>query len=223
MTVFLWTVVVMGLAAPMLFVQKGTAWNTIQFVYYSLFITGIMSGVAVVKLKKLLANPLIYIIVVVVTLPTTWSTLYYHYLPSRPPAKISPYEVEALTFLHDQSLGTVLTLPFDRQMADAAIDYPPRPLYLYESTAYVSAYADKPVFLEDEVNLDITGYDWHARRQEIVDFFDESSTAVGKQFLTINAIKYVYLVGEKKPKIAFGELGLQKIFENTVVNIYIRN
>src|SRR3990172_3661184 len=83
-----------------------------------------------------------------------------HYLPARPPAMISNEELEALKFLSTQPMGVVLTYPFDKFKAKEAEANPPRPLYLYESTAYVSSFAKKPVFLEDEVNLDITGYAW---------------------------------------------------------------
>lgn len=147
----------LGLLFPMFFLQQGTPWNTIQFFYYTLFIASIYSGIAVSRFPKI-----VLILIAIITLPTTVLTLN-DYLPSRPPAKISRDELAALDFLSRQPHGVVYTLPFDKQKADAAIQYPPRPLYLYESTAYVAAYTGQPVYLEDTVNLNITGYNWQPR------------------------------------------------------------
>ncbi|OGM28490.1 hypothetical protein A3D84_05515 [Candidatus Woesebacteria bacterium RIFCSPHIGHO2_02_FULL_42_20] len=220
LSVFIWAVILAGITVPMVFLQKGTSWNTIQFFYYSLFLLAILSGVGLVKLGKLLKVSLVYAVVLLVTLPTTFSTLYYHYLPGRPPAKISTEELRALDFLKDQPEGVVLTYPFDREAADAAVDNPPRPLYLYESTAYVSAYTDKPVFLEDEVNLDITGYGWSTRREEIVRFFSTSDQNAAHRFLEDNNIKYIYLLKGQQVSLNFQELGAKKIFENNISLIY---
>ena len=220
LSVFIWAVILTGIAVPMFFLQKGTPWNTIQFFYYSLFFLAILSGMGIVKLNKLLKIPLVYVVVLLVTLPTTFSTLYYHYLPSRPPAKISTEELKALDFLKNQPEGVVLTYPFDREAANKAADFPPRPLYLYESTAYVSAYANKPAFLEDEVNLDITGYDWSTRREEIVRFFSASDQNAAHRFLEDNNIKYVYLLKGQQVSLNFQELGAKKIFENNISLIY---
>src|SRR3989344_4798735 len=166
--VFFYSVIGMGVIFPTLFIQKGTPWNTIQFFYYSLVFSGILAGIALSKFFETVSTMMIRIIIVIIvlilTLPTTIGTLR-HYLPTRPPAMISTSELEALEFLSKQSDGVVLTQPFDKKAADAAAAHPPRPLYLYESIAYVSAFSGKQTYLEDEVNLEITGYDWRERRR----------------------------------------------------------
>ena len=40
------SVIVAGIAAPMLFLQTGTPWNTIQFFYFSLVFSGVLAGIA---------------------------------------------------------------------------------------------------------------------------------------------------------------------------------
>lgn len=150
-------VLLLGIGFPMLFVQQGTAWNTIQFFYYSLFIAALYAGTAVRKFPAVFQ-----VLIVLLTLPTAYLALQ-HYLPARPPAMISVHELSALKFLSQQPAGIVYTLPFDKKAADAAASHPPRPLYLYESTAYVAAFSGHPVWLEDTVNLNITGYDWQSR------------------------------------------------------------
>ncbi len=127
---------------------------------------------------------------------------------------ISNSELEALEFLKNQPDGVVLTKPFDKEAAQSEEANPPRPLYLYESTAYVSAFSKKPVFLEDEINLEITGYEWKTRRKMIQDFLEDPS----REFLIHNNIKYIYLRNKDK-KMKFDGVGADKIFENNEVII----
>ena len=125
-------------------------------------------------------------------------------------------EQEALKFLSKLSDGIVLTYPFDKGKADAAVTNPPRPLYLYESTAYVSAFSKKPVFLEDQINLDITGYSWQKRRVEVENFYDKPTT----EFLAKNNISYLYLVKDQTSGINPEPPALKKVFENTSAIVY---
>lgn len=228
--IFLLGIAFFGTALPMIILQSGTPWNTIQFLYYVLFVFAIYTGVfvgSILEMRKVGIQTLIVVsVIIILTLPTTLSTLWNSYLPSRPPAKISNEELEALRFLEKQPDGVVLTYPFDRYKAELAINNPPRPLYLYESSAYVSAFSKKAVFLEDEVNLDITGYEWRHRREEAkipLTSFDQNEV---RKFLTQNKIKYLYLVLSQTPvfgqRFRLGEeqLGLVNIFENSEVVIY---
>lgn len=228
--IFLSSVIVAGVFLPMLFLQKGTPWNTIQFLYYSLFFSSILAGTFIgefLKNRNSKFKIIFSVFIILITIPTTLITLSNHYLPSRPPAMISDEELEALKFLSLKPDGVVLTYPFDKSRADAAVNNPPRPLYLYESTAYVSAFANKPVFLEDQVNLDITGYDWQSRREQVDQFYTSLDDSFVYNFLRGNSIKYVYwlkpLPAQAGQRATLGEtqLGLERIFENSEVDIYI--
>ncbi len=214
--IFITSMIITGALIPMLFVQKGTPWNTIQFFYYSLIFSAILAGCALKNLK----NKFVAIIIILATIPTTIITLKDVYIPPRPPAKISNSELEALYFLSRQNGGVVLTFPFDKSKADEAVNNPPRPLYLYDSTAYVSAYGNRPVFLEDEVNLNITDFNWRERRKEVEVFLNTLNQSEAKKFLKNNNINYVYLVKPQRAKLGEAQLGLDKIFENNEVNIY---
>lgn len=209
--------ILIGISTPMFFVQHGTAWNTLQFFYYSLFFSGILSGYIFSEIISTKANykykKMFIVALVILTLHTSFKSLKDIYLTSRPPAKVSKLELSALEFLSDQPDGTILIAPFDRQKADLATANPPRPLYLYESTAYVSAFSGKQVFLEDEVNLDITGVDWQSRRKEVEDYFKSPD----KQFLEKNAINYIYLVGDSS--IESAKFGLKMIYDSEDVKI----
>ena len=217
-------IIVAGIIASTFFIQSGTPWNTIQFMYYSLVFSGILAGIwlgqYLEKMEKSKLNTTLLhsavVLVVLFTIPTTVGSLWFNYLPERPPAKISREELEALYFLRDQHEGVILTQPFDRSKALAAIDDPPRPLYLYESGAYVSAFSKKPVYLEDEVNLEITGYEWRSRRRSSEEFF--SGKLSDEAFLKSNSIVYIYLI---KNGMDFSiNKNITKLFENSEVLIY---
>ena len=209
-TIFYTAIAIAGLGIPMLFVQTGTAWNSIQFFYYSLFFTGILAGVSIQKFPRLLK-----ILIVILTIPTSILAMP-HYLPQRPPAKISSLELKALEFLKSQASGITLVPAFDRDAANAAENNPPRPLYLYESTAYVSALSGQPVYMEDEGSLNITGFDWQTRKKQIMDFWNEENALVSKKFLDDKNIKYIYV----PPKTKVPKTAVNIIFENTAVAIY---
>lgn len=231
--VFLLTTIVAGIVLPMLFLQRGTPWNTIQFFYYSLLFSGIFAGIAFVNFlsnKTKAVRSIATILLLVITLPTTYATLK-HYLPSRPPAKISKEELEALNFLKKQPEGVVLTYPYNTYLAQKVEAYPPRPTYLYESTAYVSALSEKPTFLEDEVNLNITGYNWQKRKKEVEAFLATKEASEARVFLRSNNIKYIYwlqreycnpacLVPEQRAVLGETQLGITQIFENKEVKVY---
>ena len=219
--VFLLSVAAGGVFLPMIFLQKGTPWNTIQFFYYSLFVFSIYSGIFVGKLWEIRRRygKALVAAVILLTIPSSYSTLK-HYIPSRPPAKISVNELAALGFLKKQPAGVVLTYPFDRRAAEDAVANPPRPLYLYESTAYVSAFSRKTVFLEDEVNLDIMGYHWKTRRQEVLDWLDTLDQEKAYSFLRENNISYIYWVKGQRARVGEGQWGGRRIFANEEVEIF---
>jgi hypothetical protein len=214
--IFFYSVVAAGIIIPTFLLQKGTPWNTIQFFYYSLFFSGILAGVAVEKIK----NKILLILIILFTIPTTFYTLLQVYIPGRPPAMLSNTERSALSFLSKQPDGAVLTYPFDAIKAKEAESFPPRPLYVYTSTAYVSAFSGQPAFFEDEINLDITGYDWKSRKAQIEDWYRQKDPAAARKYLKESGIKYVYWVKPQRALLGEGQLKLTNIFENGEVIIY---
>jgi hypothetical protein len=226
--IFISSIIIAAIGIPMLFVQKGTPWNTIQFFYYALFFFAIFAGISAAKFTEKSNFSLKILAVVLISayaVFSIWATLQ-HYLPKMPQAIVSNDELEALNFLSREGRGVVLAYPFDGDKAKAAISNPPRPLYFYDSTAYVSAFTGQRVFEEDEVNLNIMGYNWKTRREEILSFVSNLDIVKGKEFLKTNNIKYLYLIKSNSPlfgeqlKLGPSELGLEKIFENKESIIY---
>jgi len=205
---------------PLLFIQKGNPWNSIQFFYYFLVFFGLMTGWGMGEflVKKRIWLKVIFIsLVVLMTLPTTIGS-WEHYLSYCPPAKISFDELEGLAFLKNQPAGIVLTYPHDYKARE--ITEAPKPLYIYETTAYVSAFVNQQTYLEDEMTLEIMGVDWRSRRTRVDEFFKTKDIQPAKKFLEENEIKYLYLVDGQEFKVDELQAGLVKIFENDLVKIF---
>ncbi len=220
--IFFVLVILGGGGIPTFFLQQGTAWNTIQFFYYSLVFAGVLGGIffgGLFRNKIKMSHVFVSSLIIFFTIPTSISTLVNNYIPGRPPAKISNEELSGLNFLSKQNKGIVLTYPFDEEASRKA-EVPPRPLYIYASTSYVSTFSDKQVFLEDEGNLDITGFDWRTRHSEVQRFLDTLNQKEARDFLRNNNISYVYWVKPQRARLGESQLGIRKIFENSEVNIY---
>ncbi len=219
--IFWAAILVAGIAVPMMFVQSGTPWNTIQFFYYSQIALGFFAARVIAdnlgKFSNRMLSLFLTALVVGLTLPTTLEALQ-HYLPSTPPAKISREEISALRVLRSLPVGVVFTVPMQVNPYAPA----PRSLYEYESTAYVSAFSGKSVFLEDTVNLNITGYDWPLRRDLSQKFMVQTDASQAKDFLRQYQIRYIYIpkIATTRPLLSATQLSGKEIYENSQVAIW---
>jgi hypothetical protein len=206
---FYWTVILLGIVFPLLFVQSGTTWNTIQFFYYAQFFLGLSAGIYLEKKSVILKS-----LFIILMLPAVYATLR-HYLPSRPPSAIPVSEIQALNFLKNQPSGIVLTPVFDKNNFGKFTE--PRPMFTYESTAYVSAYSQQSVFLEDEMNVNLLGLDWRSRRSQTVAFFASLDLAAARDFISTNHITFLYLpeVNLDHPRFNPDQLGMSVVFSDS--------
>ena len=200
---------------PLFFIQKGTAWNTIQFFYYFLFFANYY-------LAQFLANiwskhKILVLFLLFISCITSISTLK-DYFGNPSPSSLPNSEIEALNFLKNQPNGFVLTYPYNKYEKEKMTT--PVPLYAYETTSYVSAFSHKQTFLEDEMNLDITGFDWKQRRIEEEKFFSSKDNFFARGFLLNNKIDYIYLVNNQNFSLSAFDLQIDEIFKNDQVRIY---
>lgn len=215
---FLAAIFVIGLAIPLLFIQKGNGWNIVQFSYYSLLVADIFAGAVLAWLLKRLGwkiGGIIISLIFLITIPTTVGSLN-NYLPARPPAKLSVQEINALEFLKGQPQGTVLTFPYDQSLKNNFTE--PVPLLAYTSTAYVAAYSNHPTFLEDTINLEILGVSYKGRLNDVRDLIKSKEQT--KSILLKNNIKYLYIAKAYDFREDEGQMGIKKIFENDEVKIF---
>jgi len=200
---------------PLFFVQKGTAWNTIQFFYYFLFFANLYLAKFFSQLY--LKSKIFTLILLIITCLTSFGTLK-DYFGNPPPSALPSNEINALSFLKNQPAGFVLNYPYDQYLKNKMST--PIPLYAYETTAYVSAFSGNPTFLEDEINLDITGFNWQNRKTESTKFFQSHDKFFARGFLVNNQISYIYLVNQQNFILSPSDLQIDQIFSQDGVKIY---
>ena len=211
---FIFVFSTLSLFIPTLFIQAGNPWNTIQFLYYFLYISAVVGGIVFAKILLSLPRslvPVVAAIFIAVTPINSWATAN-GYLTNQPHAFINPKEIEALEFLKQQPDGIVLTYPYDPKQKTKFAE--PWPIYVYDSTAYLSAFSGKSVFIEDEGQNQILLTDYKKRVILSKDFFLSASV----NFLKEANIKYIYI--PKIHNLPLDEEHIIKIFENDYALIY---
>ncbi len=205
---------------PILFVQQATAWNIVQFLYYAIFLSNILLVVFLVpRLSSTffsLATIVIFSTSILAVIPT-----YQNYLGNPSPASLPVGELEALSFLRLQPTGIVLTYPYDPEVKKG-YSSTPIPLYAYETTAYVSAFSHHRTFLEDQMNLNNSAYNWQSRLDAVNKFFSQQSVFTNRGFLLNNQIDYIYLTTTQAKLIQLSEtaISVEIIFQNSSAVIY---
>lgn len=206
------SMMVVSFLPPLIFIQKGNAWNIVQFFYYFLYFAGLFTAYS---LKKV---PLVLSILILIITPISSFTTFRDWFNPTPPAYLSTKEYEALKYLSNQKDGVVLKRPFDKDLRSKFKD--PYIISVYADSAYVSAYSGKNVFMEDVEQQIVLNTDYKGRLEESERFFVEKDLSWSKEFLRNNKINYIYLPKIYSLPAAEAEYPIQKIFENDDVNIY---
>lgn len=205
---------------PLLFIQNGTAWNTIQFLYYGLLFGNILLVSFIFSDSFTIFKKILLFLILLLSVLGNINT-YQNYLGNPPPSAIPAKEIEALNFLNQQPAGTVLTVPYDPHLKDF-FPQTPVPLYAYITSAYIPAFTRQTTFISDEMNLNNSGYDWQNRLNQSLKFFKQENVFQDRGFLVNNKIDYVYLAGIQKDRtfLDLQNMSLVPIFENDGAAIY---
>ncbi len=216
---FIFLFSILSFLIPILFIQSGNPWNTIQFSYYGLYTAALVSGPALVYMILRLPRMLLFLILplVLVLMPINSITTATYYLGYLPHGRIDAKELEALEFLSKQADGVVLTYPYDKKLKNRISE--PWPLFAYDSTAYVAALSGKAVFLEDEGQNQILLTDYKKRLVASKDFFLKPVSEDVK-FLRDNNIKYIYLPTIYNVSLDESGEKVENIFKNEEAVIY---
>lgn len=93
-------------------------------------------------------------------------------------------------------------------------------MYLYETTAYLSAKSSQPSYLTDEINLEITGYPWQDRQLQVANFFHKYNIFQARGFLLNQDIAYIYLLNKQNLPFSPVDLGVKYIYNQGDIRIY---
>lgn len=216
---------------PLLFVQKGLAYNNIQFLEYFILFLGFFAAVSIYILLKKITSPavkfFIVAVIVILAIPTVIGNLLEFYGPgSAPNAKISRQELQALYYLRDHTdqKSIVLNAPFDQHRLTRTDK--PIPIYAWYSTSYIAATSLRMTYLSDEEQAITTGYPADERLNNMHKFFSQKDLTWNQDFLKLNKINYIYLpkkeVQTLDTNLLLDEKGnqIRKFYENAEVVIY---
>lgn len=192
-----------------LFVQSGIWWNTVQFLYVSLFLTGLLAAEGLDKLvqtKKTWGYVSVGIIILL-TIPTNLDILH-SFVRFPGTSYIPDDELKALQILRDLPDGTILTQPFVKREQPVQV---PELSRVYD-TAYISAYTNKQTYLSDTVQLVLTNIE-HQDRTKLITNYD---------CRVISDVKYIYEYSDNRYAEKFNDCNkkIEQLFRNNLVTIY---
>src|SRR3989344_1930088 len=215
------SIVILGLIIPLVFTQQANPWNTIQFLYYSLFFLSFYTageiGHWLSRAKHKTLAVLAVAFILLLSLPTTIGTLS-DYTTSQSASRVTLTELRALDLLRRLPRGIVAApLTYSRRLP---LIPDPKPLYVYASTAYISALSGQPEYLSDTINLDITGFDYKERVKNILRLYQTRDPLWVKKFFDANQISYIYETPYDKLRVRKEDTCLIKIFDSGEINLY---
>ncbi len=215
-------IVISSFILPLIFLQKGVASNTIQFMQYFLLIFGILAGVSTTKIISKLKHPfykaLFSIIFISLLIPTQLGLINDFY--NNPPvSRIDNSEIGALEYLKRNSLpNSIILTPLYNNNTKLSVSTPP--IWAWFDTAYVSALSARRVFLEDYEQVDIMGYDLKNRQEVEKEIFSEEDPKNFVNLLTNKEIDYIYFPITLAPKVNLRKTGLKLFYKNNNVEIW---
>lgn len=219
---FFLTITSVSFFIPVFFLQKGVAWNSIQFNQYFLLFFGFLAAMAIPAILGLLKNDfarsIVSFVIILLAIPTQLGLLWQFY-SNTPLSKISNEEIEALNFLKNQLEGIVLVAPFNKYEKDKFKD-PPIPIYAWYDTGYVSAFSSKPTLIADEEQVNIMGYNVSTLLKERAAAFDSEDYHIMNNFLQNYKIDYIYLAWDQKFATDVARLNVEPIFKNKDARIF---
>lgn len=208
---------------PVIFLQKGVAWNAIQFNQYFLLLFGFFASASCAdllnKLSNVWAKRLFVVLVFVLAVPTQIGVLYGFY-SGLPLSKISFNELDALKVLEESSEQNdiVLTPAFDRYAG--ANYYPPKPIYAWYDTGYVSAFSRRRTLIADEEQVNIMGYKIDELLKKRRSIFESNKLNEVINDLKTHQVKFVYLIDKQQFAVPIEDLPLNIIYNKDGVRVY---
>jgi hypothetical protein len=205
-TAFMLVIVILGIVLPMLVLQKGVLWNSIQFIYYSLFVMNIFTARFVDSIKSERKRIALLVILVMLTMPTTIQTLstYYSDYQIQDYLLISHDELEALSYIQQLPDNTAL-------------------LTGYSNTSYVSAFSGKSVFYADEIQASIFLLPLDRGNMVVRVFCHDAKSGEIKDLMKANNLTHVYVTKSNNTDCA-GEYHnnelMDAVFANSTAAVY---
>jgi len=210
-------IILISLALPLLFLQKGVAGNTSQFLQYFILLFGLLAGVSMNRFISIIRPNIVKIafamVVIALSIPTQLGLMNELY--SRGPyTKIDKNELAALSFVKNNLDGVILTPPNDPNLNLGK--YIPD-IWDWSDTAYVAAFSGKRTYFDAKEQADIMGYNFGKRLEIKGAIFKSPTASVVKDKIKETGVNIIYFPKVLKPKINFAEIELTKVFETSLL------
>lgn len=210
--------IIISIVFPLIFLQKGVASNTSQFLQYFVLLFGILSGIAISKIKNKWLNialaPLIFLLMV----PTQFNLIKSFY--SRPAfAKISQGELKALEYIKDNTNkdSVILTPPYNEYL-DLKGSTPN--IWDWFDTSYVASLTGRQTYFDDYEQMDIMGYPYRERLKVKKVVFESEDTKLVQDAIKETNADIIYFPTELKPKVKLEDINITKLFENESAQVW---
>ncbi len=189
---------ILGITLPLLFIQRGIAWNSIQFSYYSVFALSLLTIVFLSKIARRFKK--IITILAILGFVSLVPGIVYSFINYSPSSNITRDKdlVDATLFLKNQPKGVVLL--GEKFLEDS----------------FISAISKQQIYFADETMLSLQLVDLKLRKDNTERFLNTDNADL--QFIKENFIRYVFV---ERGKIKNEKVkNLQKIYENQSIIIY---
>ncbi len=221
--IFIYASSLIAFTIPLLFLQKGVVYNSIQFSQYFLLFFGFLAAISASRvigsLKYNYAKFALAFVIIVLALPTTLGLLWQFY-SNKPLAKVDAAELSALNFLKTTgSDSVILTAPYN-QYNQGKNGIPPVPIYDWSDTGYVAALSARRTLISDTQQIDIMGYDYKNLESAREAAFNDTTGKLLSLFIKKYDVDYLYLNMGESSKINYSNLNLARVFVNSEVEIY---
>lgn len=198
------SITIIGLTLfPILFVQRGSFYNTMQFLYYAIFLSSYFAADALTRIvgviKYRFVSYFVVLLIVGLTIPTHFDQLRYL---SEPQRLISQAELDALSYLSSQPKGDVFVT------------------FSHKKDAYISAFSGKPTFFTDIDQLDVTGIKASDREQLILKPSLIEPRNLNVDYWYLRKVDEDFAIINDKIK---NDPVFKVLYENTEIIIYKRN
>ena len=220
-------IIPISVALPLLFLQKGVASNTSQFLQYYVLLMGILAGISTAKLIKFVKFPIIQILISLIIIgamiPTQVGLLrdFYGTLgqPRQAFAKISAAELVALNYIKNNTpVGDViLTPPYDQYPSVGGLT--PN-IWNWSDTGYVSAFSARRTYFDDHEQVDIMGYTWNDRLVLKEEIFKEKDPTIFAEKVSETKSQILYFPKAFRPLVDLTKTGLIKVYENSGAEVW---
>ena len=197
---------------PILFVQKGVWWNTVQFLFPILFLLNIHTAEYISNIRNRFLGYLLLIIIIGTSLPYSIDALRgYIKLPGN--INISDNQKKALVFLKNLPDGVIYTPLYKPNIYLNKGNSVP--LFNHVDSAYISAYTGKQSYYSDITQLLLLNSDYKKRKEQI---------EIGACSIILD-IQYVYIIANQTKDLFFKKCVVDqksfiKIYDNGSIFIY---